>query len=213
MGETRELGRRVELLPMDQHFHNISIALYLQRSAAGPAFLVQSYSRRAGAQDRLEFIARTMATLGGLDQIAGEPLKLRFPCGAEHLLACRRLFLEACKPSAGQSVEPRALEILDKKSSRTISVVSKGTGHYLITADGGDVDKAGRIAAIANGLVKLGELQPGPATSDRVTFACGHPHDALVGLLLVRALNVRAILREEEMTASRGILAAPSAQR
>jgi hypothetical protein len=32
-------------------------------------------------------------------------------------------------------------------------------------------------------------------------------------MLLVRALNVRAVLREEEMSASRGVLAAPSAQR
>jgi hypothetical protein len=45
-----------------------------------------------------------------------------------------------------------------------------------------------------------------------VSFPCGERHDALVGLLLVRAQNLRAALREEELTATRGILAAPSAQ-
>ena len=43
-------------------------------------------------------------------------------------------------------------------------------------------------------------------------FACGHDHDELVGLLLGRALNVRAAMREAEAAAARGVLAAPSAQ-
>ena len=38
------------------------------------------------------------------------------------------------------------------------------------------------------------------------------PHGALIGLLLVRAPNVRAALREYEEVASRGTLAAPSQQ-
>jgi hypothetical protein len=46
-----------------------------------------------------------------------------------------------------------------------------------------------------------------------VAFGCKQTHDSLVGLLLVRALNVRAVLREQEMTASRGVLSAPSAQK
>jgi hypothetical protein len=35
----------------------------------------------------------------------------------------------------------------------------------------------------------------------------------MVGLLLPRVLNVRAILREEETTATRGMLLAPSQQK
>jgi len=46
-----------------------------------------------------------------------------------------------------------------------------------------------------------------------VVFPCGRPHDELMGLLLPRALNARAALREEEMAASRGMLVAPSAQK
>ena len=67
--------------------------------------------------------------------------------------------------------------------------------------------------AIAGGLMKLGEMEDTGADSrDTVAFDCAHAHDALVGLLLTRAPNVRIALREEEMGASRGVLSAPSQQ-
>ena len=213
MGETIDLGRRIELVPMDPHFHNISIALYRQEAGDGPVFQVHSYSNREGARQRLEFVARAMAILGGLEPVLGETRKLRFPCGVEHSFACRRVFLEACKLDPTQPVEPRPLHILDKKSNRTITVSSQGKGVYLLAADGEELDKASRIEAVANGLLKLGQMQVGVSGRDSVTFDCGQAHDALVGLLLVRALNVRAVLREQEMTASRGVLSAPSAQK
>ena len=67
MGETIDLGRRMELVPMDPHFHNISIALYRQVGGNGPVFLVHSYSKRDGTRQRVEFVARAMAILGGLE--------------------------------------------------------------------------------------------------------------------------------------------------
>jgi len=213
MGETIDLGRRIELVPMDPHFHNISIALYRQEAGDGPVFQVHSYSNQEGTRQRVEFVARAMARLGGLEPVLGETRKLRFPCRAEHPFACRRVFLEACKLDPSQPVEPRPLQILDKKSNRTITVSSQGKGVYLLAADGEELDKASRIEAVANGLLKLGQMQIGVSGGDSVTFSCGQAHDALVGLLLVRALNVRAVLREQEMTASRGVLSAPSAQK
>ena len=36
------------------------------------------------------------------------------------------------------------------------------------------------------------------AAEDKVRFACGHAHDAMIGLLLGRALNVHAAIREQE---------------
>lgn len=213
MGETIELGRRIELVPMDPHFHNISIALYRQEAGDGPVFQVHSYSHREGAHQRVEFVATAMAVLGGLEPVLGETRKLRFPCRAEHPLACRRVFLEACKLDPSQPVEHRPLHILDKKSNRTITVSSQGNGVYLLTADGEELDRATRIEAVANGLLKLGQMQVGVSGRNSVTLGCGQAHDALVGLLLVRALNVRAVLREQEMSASRGVLSAPSAQK
>ncbi|MBI2504818.1 MAG: hypothetical protein HYW07_16495 [Candidatus Latescibacteria bacterium] len=205
MGQTAELGRRVELVPMDPHFHDITLALYRQASPAGPVYLVHSYSRRPGAEDRLDSIAGAMAVLGGME-LAG-PRLLRFSCGADHELACRRVFLEACKQGPGQPAAQRPLTFFDKKSSHQIEIAALGGGEYRVGLEGGD---ASRAAAVAAGLVKLGQLQaPAP---DQVAFACGQAHDALVGLLLVRAVNVRATLREQELLAARGMLVAPSAQ-
>ena len=48
--------------------------------------------------------------------------------------------------------------------------------------------------------------------SDQVAFSCQHDHDETVGLLLVRAPNVRVALKEQELAASRGVLSAPGKQ-
>jgi hypothetical protein len=61
-------------------------------------------------------------------------------------------------------------------------------------------------------MAKLAQLDVRGEDETTVVFPCGERHDQLVGLLLGRAQNLRQILREEEMAASRGVLAAPSAQ-
>lgn len=205
MGTTLELGRRVELVPMDPHFHDITIALYKQATPGGPAYLVHTYSSYPGAAERLDYIVGAMAALGGM--VAAGPHALRFPCGADHELACRRVFLEACKLDPSQPLAVRPLTFFDKKSSCQIEITALGGGEYRVGLEGGE---ASRAAAVAAGLVKLGQL--GAPAPDQVAFACGQAHDALVGLLLVRAVNVRATLREQELLAARGLLVAPSAQ-
>lgn len=205
MGKTADLGRRVELVSMDPHFHDITIALYQQASGTGPRYLVHSYSGRTGVAERLHFVRQAMVVLGGMAEVG--PGLLRFPCGGEHQLACRRAFLEACKLDPSQPLAARPLEFHDKKSGQLISITGQGAGVYQVALAGGD---AARAAAVAAGLAKLGQLEaPAP---DQVAFACGHAHDALVGMLVVRAVNVRATLREQELAAARGLLVAPSAQ-
>lgn len=204
------IGRRIELVPIDPHFHDITIALYQQQKEI-PLFLVHTYSHVAGAAERIEEIRESMQTLGGMLKTA-EGL-LHFPCGGAHEAACRRVFLEACKLAPGTRIEPRPLHTLDKKSKLTITVNSTGNGTYSVTADGDGRGAARRIAAIAGGLMKLGEMEDaGTDNKDTVAFDCAYSHDALVGLLLIRAPNVRIALREEETSASRGVLSAPSQQ-
>jgi hypothetical protein len=213
MALTANLGRRIELVSMDSHFHDISIALYRQETEEGPLFLVHSYSIKEGTRQRIEFIAGAMAILGGLERVTGERCQLRFFCRAEHALASRRTFLEACKLDPSQRVEVRPLSIFDKKSNRTITAAGQGNGVYLLSIDGEGAENASRVSAVANGLLKLGQMQTVESRSDRLAFPCRQAHDALVGLLLIRALNVRAVLREQELAASRGVLSAPSAQK
>ncbi|MYC77126.1 hypothetical protein F4X10_15280 [Candidatus Poribacteria bacterium] len=217
MRRTVDIGRRIELIPIDPHFHDITIGLYRQQIADTttgtefPAFLVYTYSQMVGATERIEAIADAMQTLGGMRKTP-EGL-LYFPCKDAHEFACRRVFLEACKLASDTPAEPRPLNILDRKSKLTITVDSIGDGTYQVRANGEGRGAARRISAIAGGLMKLGEMESVDTDNkDTVRFACGHSHDALVGLLLIRAPNVRITLREEEMSASRGVLSAPSQQ-
>ena len=210
MTHVLELGHRIELVPMDPHGDDITVALYETRDSAGrPAFRLHSYSPRPGTPARLAFIAAAMRALGGLESAPGDETLLRFPCGAEHRAACRRAFLEAAKLPTGAPLAPRPLAVEDKKAG-AVAARSAGEGVYALAGPSEDEAVRTRLAAIAQGLVKLAEMTPD--ADGRVAFACGRPHDALIGLLLPRALNVRAVLREQEMTAARGILAAPSAQ-
>ena len=219
-----DIGRRIELVPIDPHFHDITLALYRQQREGKPVFLVHTYSRVEGAQGRVRAIVQAMKTLGGMQETPDG--LLRFHCGAGHEMACRRVFLEACKlphvengrarlpevASEKARLQPRPLQTLDKKSRLTITVDSVGDGVYRVSADGEGRGAARRVFAIAGGLMKLGEMERVGDSRDTVAFACGCSHDALVGLLLVRAPNVRVVLREAEMEATRGVLSAPSQQ-
>ena len=207
---TQDLGRRVELVPMDPHCHDISIGLYRQDQGGCAYYLIQTYSNLLGTKDRVQSIANMARILGGAEQSGA---RLHFACGAAHQAAARRLFLESCKLPSDSFTQPRPMSVLDKKSGRNVTARSLGAGAYEIAADGPEDGKAARIEAIVAGLRKLGEMLPVEGHPDQAAFPCGEPHDALAGLLLPRALNVRAILREEEMASARGVLAAPSQQR
>jgi hypothetical protein len=209
MGSTLDLGRRIELVSMDPHFSDITIGLYEPAADGAPEYLVHSYSGLAGVRGRLEAIVRAMQVLGGLELHDG---RLHFPCAVKHQLAMRRVFLEACKLAPQATLEPRPLTVLEKKLNILITARSLAGGLYELTAEGPPEVSAARVESIAGGMRKLAEIVPLPGEPHRFQFACGQPHDALVGLLLPRALNVRAILREQEMAATRGVLVAPSAQ-
>lgn len=195
---------------MDPHFRNITIALYEHERDGAPQYIVHSYSRLEGAQSRVDFVASALAVLAGLETAEG---RLRFACGALHDAAIRRAFLEACKLPPGAVLSPRPLAVLDKKLDRTVTASGLGPGLYELSADGPPEAWVSRVESIAAGLLKLAQLESLPGEPRRVRFSCGRTHDALIGLLLPRALNVRAFLREEEMAASRGVLAAPSARK
>lgn len=213
-----DIGRRIELVPIDPHFHDITIGLYRQQTVdattgqQSPVFWVHTYSRISGAAERIENVRQAMQTLGGMLKTSDG--LLYFPCKSGHEAACRRVFLEACKLDLNTDPEPRPLNILDKKSQLTIKVDSIGEGVYRVSAEGEGRGAARRVSAIAGGLMKLGEMTSIETDAkDTVAFGCAVSHDALVGLLLTRAPNVRVVLRQEEMEASRGVLTAPSQQR
>ncbi len=210
MVDIAQLGSRIELVSMDSHFHDITLGLYEQPSAQSvPEYLVHSYARKDGAAERIQFVMRAMQVLGGM--VAAPGGRLRFACGGAHRAACKRLFIEASKLASDAQLEARPLAIHDKKSDCEISVASLGGGAYRVEAENEAEGVGRRVVAIAGGLRKLGEMAES-SRDDEAAFECGAAHDALVGLLLVRAPNVRAVMREEDAAATQGVLAAPSAQ-
>ena len=79
MGRLLELGERMELVSMDPHFHDISISLYRETGEGGAAgFLAHSYSGKEGAAERLAFVMRAMAVMGGMVPAPGQPGRLAF---------------------------------------------------------------------------------------------------------------------------------------
>jgi hypothetical protein len=210
MSSTLDLGRRIELVSMDPHCLNITIALYEQSVGGAPEYVIHSYSGFPEAGARLDSIRSAMQVLGGLKMHEG---RFGFPCGVKHQLAMRRTFLEACKLPTAAAVDPRPLSVVDKKLDLQIVVRSLGDGLYELSAEGPAEKSAARLESIAGGFRKLAEVESVAGQPLQFQFACGQAHDALIGLLLPRALNVRAVLRELEMAASRGMLVAPSAQK
>lgn len=211
-GRLKSIGRRIELVAMDGHCHDITLGLYEQASPDGTSFQIHTYSSREGAAERVRYIAEAMSVLGGMQIDQNLDTRLRFPCGQPHRVACRRIFLESAKLPTGTPLEPRPLEVWDKRKRTTIRVTSLGRGEYLARSEGNVRTHDRRAAVAVLGLVKLGDMEAVPDTSDRVRFGCDTSHDAAVGLLLMRALEVRAALREIESQAARGVLAAPSSR-
>ena len=137
---------------------------------------------------------------------------VHFHCGLQHRKACKRIFLEACKSALGTEIEPKKLSTFDKKTERQITLEYLGNGNYQVNADGDETGRNRRISAIAGGFVKLAEMDYIDGNDTGIMFDCGNEHASLIGLLLGRALNVRAAIREDDDSAGRGMLAAPSAQ-
>ncbi len=213
MGEVRQLGRRIELMSIDPHFHDISIGLYERTDATGGAsYLAHTYSRIAGTEGRMTDLIGAMVTLGGMEPVASEASAVRFPCGAGHRTAVKRIFVEAGKLADVTGAQGPVPRVEDKKFELEVTVVNVGGGRYRVVAEGENDRKAMRVRAIAGGLRRLAELDEVEGVEDQVAFPCGGDHDALIALLLPRALNVRAAMREQEEALLRGVLAAPSAQ-
>jgi hypothetical protein len=206
-----DLGTRVELVPMDPWLDDISVGLYRKETDEGPAAVVHSYSGKPGVEQRVDFILRALTVLGGLEPVADDADRaLRFPCHAWHNAASKRVFLDCFRLDPTVALAAKPLAAPDTRSEQTITLVPLGKGVYEVDSTGATAEEPTRAPAIARALVRLAQLDELDETT--VGFQCEHDHHELMGTMLVRAQNLRAALREEELTASSGVLTAPSAQ-
>ena len=212
MGKTKDLGQRIEILSSDKYCHDISIGLYRKIVDSQPRYLVHTYSSHADAEDRVAFIRRGLVELVGLIEVADGRPWLKFPCDQEHLRGLKRAFRDICRLQPQETLRPRSLTVFDKKADGELVVESIGRGVYRIRSSVDTDAGVKRAQAVARGYVKLCEMQPADESTDSIQFACHTNHDELMGMLIVRAQNVRAALKDEESAAGRGVLAPPSQQ-
>jgi len=213
MGKTLDLGQRIELHSMDKHCHDISLGLYLMETGGAPRFLVHTYADSDDARARVAYIRDALRVMLGLVAADGTSDELVFPCGAVHLRALKRAFLDLCKLETGAELIPKPLTVHDKKADGELTAVNLGDGVYEISSrDGSDAGNK-RAVAVARGFAKICEMTAEGDPAVRIRFGCGSSHDELIGMLMFRAQNVRAAMQEEEMASAKGVLAAPSQQR
>ncbi len=212
MGQTLDLGRRLELLPMDPHCQDISVGLYEQKLEGERQFRVHTYSAAPEARERIAFITKALRVVLGLGAVPGAPESSRFPCKSTHERALKRAFLDLCKLESDAPLAPKPLTAFDKKACGNLTAESLGHGVYRMTSEAGLEAGPKRVTALVRGYAKLCEMEAVEGASEQLVFPCKMSHDALIGMLMFRAQNVRAAMQEEESAASRGSLAAPSQQ-
>ena len=212
MPQTLDIGERIELYSMDKHCRNISIALYRRDDDRRARFLLHTYSAASEAPARISFLKQALRVLLGLGDSDVDADWLCFPCGHAHARALKRAFLDICKLASDTVLAPKPLAQLDKKAECDVAAEPAGDGAYTIQSREQTEQAPRREKAIARGYIKLCEMTGDDADPTRIAFDCGMSHDALIGFLAYRAQNVRAAAHEEEMAASRGVLAAPGQQ-
>ena len=213
MAKTLDLGRRIELHSMDTHCGNISVGLYSRDVGGVSHFLVHTYSEIDGVSKRLAYLCQALRVMIGLEESSEAPGWLRFSCGTIHERALKRAFLDLCKLDTGAPLAAKPLTVFDKKADCDLAAASLGGGVYRMGSLDDAEKGAKRAAALTRGFLKVCEMQEVEGEKNQVVFPCATSHDEMIGMLMFRAQNVRAAMSEEESSAAKGVLSAPSQQK
>ena len=194
-------GKCLELVPLDAHFHDISVGLYVKDDTC----TVWTFSRKPGVQGRVEKIRDQVVALGGLAPVQGTHDQLNFPCGHLHRRVIRFLLAQAVGNSPDYAPPAGELSIRDTRTKLTLSVDGKQTGNrwvYQVSGDGEAPNIPARLRMIVAGFVRYGEMEE--VSDTEVTFPCAYRHDELVRLVLPYSRNISAVESMMEEEALRG---------
>lgn len=185
-----KLGSCVELIPMDPHFQNISIGLYVQHSMCS----IWSFSQKDEVEKRIEEIRDQLVSLGDLEPVTGSFNQARFPCGKLHHRPLRFLLSKATNKPPDFKHPTGNISIQDSKSDLMLSATAKesnGTWHYEIQGEGDVKNASLRIKMVVAGFLKYGEMIKTSDTS--VAFECGENHENLMRIILPYSRNVSSV--------------------
>ena len=113
-----EIGRCLELVPMDPHFGGVSVGLYVKEGVC----TVWSFSRLEGVGDRLRAIRDQMVRLGGVEPVDGQGNQFVFPCGMIHVRPVKFLLTQAATKSPDFAHPDGPMTIKDSKSALMLTV-------------------------------------------------------------------------------------------
>ncbi len=185
------LGKCVELVSMDPHFHDISVGLFLKDRT----LTIWSYSSIPGTDKRLGKIRDRIVKLGDLEPVAGSPNQALVPPGDILVQPMRFMFKEAVEKDP-DLLPSGPIEAADNKSTLTFIVTGEqndGTYVYTVSVRGEAERAESRIRAAVGGFMKYGQCER--VTPDSFRFPDGQRHDGFVRLLLPYARNVSAVER------------------
>ena len=196
-----EYGQCLELVPMDPHFHGISVSLYRKDGVC----TLWSYTGKPGLEERITAIRDQFVALGGLTPVDGTHNQIKFLCGGLHLRALRFLLAQAVGKSPDFSPEGDGLSIRDTRTKLTLNVSGKETTEryvYELSATGEATSIPARLRMVVAGFVRYGEMEK--VGDAEVAFPCGQRHDRLMGILMPYSRNISAVEDMMEADAMRG---------
>jgi len=196
-----QYGKCLELVPVDPHFHDITVGLYLKEGTC----TVWSFSSKPGVQERITTIRDQCVALGGLEPVEDTHNQLRFSCGHIHLRPLKFLLAQAVGKSPDFSPPSGQLSISDTKTKLTLSVEGRdaeGVWVYQVAGAGEAPSIPARLRLVVAGFVRYGEMEK--ISDTEVAFPCRQRHDQLMRVLLPYSRNISAVEGMMEAEALRG---------
>ena len=184
-------GRCLELIPVDKHFKDISVGLYVRDSVC----TIWTYSQVDGVPKRLRTIRDQMIELGGMEAIPNTHNQVQFACGVTHSRPLKFLLSQAVIKAPTYRHPEGPMTISDTKSPLTINVRpyddNDSQGLYQVSVSGTAKNPQMRLRMILAGFARYGEMEK--AGDNDIFFNCRHRHDNLLKLLMPYSRNISSV--------------------
>lgn len=183
-------GRCLELIPIDNHFHKVSVSLYLKDNI----YTVWSFSDKAGIENRLLEVRNQIVTVGGLSPIAETSNQAKFDCEDVHHRPIKFVAAQAVNKPPDYTPPHGSLSIKDSKTELTIQVAGAEENNawiYSVSVNGDAKKPAIRLRMIIAGFIRYGEMEK--LSDTKIMFACRQRHDELIRILLPYSRNISSV--------------------
>jgi hypothetical protein len=179
-------GNCVSLVPIDKHFYDVSIGLYLKQNT----YSIWTYNKTEYVTQRIIEIRNQLIYLGGLSQTSNTYNQVFYNCNLSHIKPSKYLFSQSVNKPYNFRHKDTSLGIKDSKSDYRIIVnkIPSIKGSYKVTLNSHSHKAQTRLNMIIAGFVKYGGMVKGEDNS--ISFECRNEHTELIKLLLPYSRNL-----------------------